>query len=175
MRGLLEAASNLFKTSATTSGGKSARTLSTMSGSMFMRAVRLLAQDAVEQHFRIPIIWHNDISPDTQQSLAFPFVDAAGAVVGLVAGHGHGQAAGFLGVLDLHITVAKGQQLRAADFVFAQQPVDDHLLREILVVILRAVDVRAEVSRDVEQFSLLFDERFVGAAGEVEREAAALK
>ena len=59
--------------------------------------------------------------------------------------------------------------------VFAQDPLDDHLLRKRLVIVHGPVDVRAEVAVDAEQLGLLLDERLVGAAGQVEREPAALK
>ena len=97
----------------------------------------------------------------------------AGTVVGFVAGDGHGQSAGFLRVLDLHVAVAEGEELFAGDFVFAQDAFNHHFLGKLFVIIDRAVNVFAEIAGDVQQLRLLPNIRFVRAAGEVKRKTAA--
>ena len=109
----------------------------------------------------------DDVGADAGEPFALPGVHPARAVVRLVAGDGDGQAADLLGVLDLDVAVAERQKLLALDRVLADDPVDDHLLGERLEVVLGAVDVRAEVSGEAQQFGLALDERLVGAAGQV--------
>ena len=50
------------------------------------------------------------VGAHAEQPFAFPLVEAPGAIVGFVAGDGHGQSANFFGVLDLAVAVAKGKQ-----------------------------------------------------------------
>ena len=54
-------------------------------------------------------------APTPEQPPPLPLVDPAGAVVRLVAGDGHRQAADLLGVLDLDVAVAEREQLPAGD------------------------------------------------------------
>ena len=58
--------------------------------------------------------------------------------------------------------------------VLADDPLDDHLLGERLVIVLGAVDPVPEVRGQAQQLGLLLDEDLVGAAGQVDRQAAAL-
>ena len=55
----------------------------------------------------IPKIRHNHISTHPAQSLPLPFIETTRAIVGFVAGHSHRQTSHFLGVLNLHVTIAK--------------------------------------------------------------------
>ena len=125
-----------------------------------------------KQGFGVAIIGNHDIRADAQEPLPLPGIHLPGAVVRLVAGHGDGQSAHALGVLDFHVTVAEGQQPLARDRVVAEDAIDDHLLGEVLIVVQRPVDPRTEVAGHVEQFGLGLDARLVGAAGQVEREPA---
>src|SRR6266508_4252167 len=85
------------------------------------------AQKTFEQRLAITKIGDDDVSAHPKQALAFPLVHAARTVVRLVAGHSHGQATDFFGVLNLHVTVAEGQQLFAADLVLPEDALDNDL------------------------------------------------
>ena len=133
------------------------------------------ACQAAQQDLGVAIVGNHDVRADAQEPLPLPGIHPSGAVVRLVAGHGDGQSAHGLGVLDLHVAVAEGQQPLARDGVVAEDAIDDHLLGEVLIVVLRPVDPRAEVAGHVEQLGLGLDARLVGAAGQVEREAPGRK
>ena len=78
---------------------------------------KLFAQDSVEQRLRIPVIRNDDIGADAEQTLAFPLVNEAGAVDGLVASNRHRQAANLIGLRDIQVTISEGQKLRPAVLV----------------------------------------------------------
>src|SRR2546427_8975046 len=88
-------------------------------------------KDTLQQSCGVPKIWNYDICPNAHQSPVFPLIESARAIVGLVAGHSHGQAADFFRVLDFHVTVAKRKQLLALDPVLAKDALDDHFLGEL--------------------------------------------
>ena len=92
-------------------------------------------------------VGNHDVGADAGEPLAFPLVHAAGAVVGLVAGHGDGQAADLLGVLDLDVAVAEGEQAARRVISFSRRIRSMTIfLEKCLVVVLSAVDVGAEVA-----------------------------
>ena len=65
--------------------------------------------------------------------------------------------------------------MRARNLVLAQDALDDHFLGEVLVVILRAVNVPAKIGGQAEQLRLGFHELFIRAAGQVNGQAALLE
>ena len=77
------------------------------------------AEQVIDERDGVAEVGDDGVGADAQQPPALPLVDPAGAVVGLVAGDGHGQAADLLGVLDLDVAVAEGEQLPAGDPVLA--------------------------------------------------------
>ena len=83
------------------------------------RDARSAAQQVIDERDGVAKIGDDGVGADAQQPLALPLVDPAGAVVRLVAGDGHGQAADLLGVLDLDVAVAEREQLPAGDPVLA--------------------------------------------------------
>ena len=131
------------------------------------------AEEVVDERDCVAEVGDDGVGADAQQALALPLVDSARAVVRLVAGHGHRQAANLLGVFDLDVAVAEGEQVTAGDAVSLQNPIDDHLLGELLVVVQGAVDVTVEIAGDVEKAGLALDGGDVGAAGEINRQTEA--
>src|SRR6266498_3201206 len=144
-------------------------------GRVSWSASPLTTKNMAKQRFGVTVVGDHDVGADAKETLAFPFIESTRTVMGLIARHGDGEAADLLGVLDFHVTVAEGQQLRPADLVLAQKTINHPLFREGLVIIDGAVDVLAEVAREIEQLGFLLDEHFVGAAGQVESEPAGLK
>src|SRR5262245_59068035 len=104
------------------------------------------AEQVVDERDGIAEVGDDGIGADAQQPPALPRVDPAGAVMRLVAGDGHRQAADLLGVLDLDVTVAERDELPAGDPVRADDAVDHQLLGELLVVVEGPVDVAAEIT-----------------------------
>src|SRR6266849_1303398 len=118
----------------------------------------------------VSILRDYDVRAGLDQALALPGVDAA--ALHLIAGHGDGHAAGSTNLLDFDKTVAKAQQLFAAQVVLLQDPLDDHSLRKILVLVERSVDVLGEVRSQPEQLGLVPDVLEIRAAGKVQSQAA---
>ena len=91
---------------------------------------------------------------------------------GSARGHAHRDAAHLLDILDFDVAVAEAQEFRACEFGRGDQALDQDLLREALVVVQRAVDPAFEVARDIEQPGLFAHVRLVGAAGQIQAQAA---
>src|SRR5208337_650303 len=130
------------------------------------------SQNQLQKRSGVAEVRDHDVGTDAREPLAFPLVHLTRAVVGLVAGHADGPAAGLSGVLDLDVAVAEGEKLLAANAVLADDPLDDHLLGERLVIILVAVDPAPEVRVQAQQLGLLLDKDLVGSAGQVDRQSA---
>ncbi len=73
------------------------------------------AEQIIDEWDGVAKIGDDGVGADAEQALALPFIDPARAVVCLVAGDGHRQAAGLLGVFDLDVAVAEGEQVAAGD------------------------------------------------------------
>lgn len=136
-------------------------------------ALRLVqAQNSVEERRRVSIIGDEDVGADAEQSPAFPLVDDAGTVARLVADDGRGQTADLLGVFNLDVAVAEREQVAAVDFFLKDHAVDHHLFGEGPIIVLGAVDSRAEILGDIEEVGFSFDGVLVGSAGEMEAHAS---
>ena len=95
--------------------------------------------------------------------------------VRLIAGDGHRDAADFFHFLDLDVTVAEAEQFFPVQVVVLDDFFDDHLLGEALVIVEARVDMFAEERRQSEQGRFVSNEGDIGAAGEIEVQAAFLQ
>src|SRR5260370_14201169 len=89
-------------------------------------------------------IGNDQVGPGLDKALAFPLVDAA--AVDFVAGHGHGDAADPLDLLDFHKSVAKSQKLITLQIMIPNDALNHHLLGEVYVVIQGAVNLLSQKS-----------------------------
>src|SRR5258705_7128371 len=109
------------------------------------------AENQFEQSFSIAEIRNHDVCADPHQALALPFVHAARPVIRLVAGNGNRQATNLLCVFDFDVAIAKRKQSIAGHRILPQNPLDHHLLGKTLVIIERAVNVRAKILHQPQQ------------------------
>src|SRR5436190_6060308 len=120
-----------------------------------------------EQRVQIAIIRYDNICAGLNQPLTLPGVDPCTML--LVAGDSDRDAAGPLDLLDFDVAVAEADELARFQFQLADQPFDHHLLREILIIVDGAVDVRAEEAVEREGPHFVLDEDQIGAACQVQR------
>src|SRR6267143_3038133 len=132
-------------------------------------------KNLLQQRLAIAVIGNHDVCPDAQEALPFPLIDSARAVMSLIAGNSHCKSARLFGVLDLNITIAEGEQPFAIDLVVAKNAFDHHFFGEGFIIILRAIDMLAEISRHIEQFRFLLYEDFISATGQEQLETALLQ
>ena len=107
------------------------------------------------------------------QPLSLPLVNAASGR--FVGGHAHREAAHFPHVFNLHIAVAKTDQLGALQVVFPQNAVDDHLFGESFIFALRAEHPLAKIPVHPQQLCLVQNVHLIGAGCQVRRNVMARK
>ena len=136
--------------------------------------ILLSRPQVIQKHTGVAVIGHYNVCSDANQAIAFPRIWPT-ALVAFVTRHGNRGSLGGLDVVDLHISIAEAQQSRTSRVVFAEDAFNDHLLREVLKVVTSTINVPAKEWRQAQQFDFFFDIDFVGAAGEIQRDAACLK
>src|ERR1017187_567026 len=94
------------------------------------------------------------------------------AAFGFVGGQAHGEGAGAFELLDLHGAIAEADQMVGAHAGKAEDALDEDAFGKGVGVGERAVDADIEIAGEVEEGGFLLEMGVVGAAGEVEAEAA---
>lgn len=122
--------------------------------------------EVVEKGRHFPVVGDDDIGAGLDEAIAFPFVDA-GAVF-LVASDADGNASDAFDFLDFDVAVTEAHESSLVEVIVSDESIDDHFLGEVLVVVLRSVDVGAEEAVEFQGGEFVLDVFFVGTAGEVE-------
>src|SRR6266542_4453472 len=95
----------------------------------------------------------DEVCAHARQPVALPWIHAQ--ALRLVRGHAHGNTADLLHVFDFHVPVAETQELVALALGRRDQPLDQDLLGETLVIVERAEDAALEIFRYIEQIGLV--------------------
>src|ERR1017187_10382922 len=132
---------------------------------------RLMVGEEHWQEYRpAEVVGDDVIGAHLDQVAALPGTGVA--AFGLVGGQAHGECAGALQFFDLDGAIAETDQMVGVDAGTAEDALDQHAFGEGVGVGERAVDAAIEIAGDSDQIGFLFDMSFVGAAGQVEAQAA---
>ena len=115
-------------------------------------------------------VGNDEISSDTGEAPALPGVD--GLAGGLVGGNSNGDSADLLDIFNLDVAISEAEKLVAAAFGAGDDTLDQDLLGKTLVIVEGTVDAAIEVTVDVEEARFVAQELLIGAAGEVQLQAA---